>query len=535
MENLVLLRKRNRVFMYLFAFVLLLHVVICFLYPHSFTPYIPLIPIFYWVLLYVLHKVHMNEKVFVLFLLLGLNGYIVNINLEAPDYVHLLLFVYPLFVASLYHSSTINLILFSLTFIEVIYLFNVFFNSYDSTISYTDLHVFIVLLGLLAFTATIHSIFIQRSWQWMNDKHASMERALLSKDGYLQLFFENAKDGIAVFDLEGRVIEVNPAFEQLYGWSKGEAVGNQIPLVPPENTDDSNKRFNQVLAGETFHLLETKEMRKNGTYFDGQLTLSPIYDGKGQMVAMSVISRDISYKKEAEKLLVQSEKLKLAGEIAAGVAHEIRNPMTVISGFIQMMNQDEHHPYHGYTKLIQSELERINLIISEFLVLAKPHATTIKEFHIEKTLQDVVMLFKPELNLRGIELFEETKFSSLYIMGEQNQIKQVFINIIKNAIEVLDHEGTLVVSAEIEDERMIAIKFKDNGRGMSQDTLNHIFDPFFTTKQTGTGLGMMISEKIVKEHGGTIQIKSEVGVGTEVSILLPYREPKINCVDDLIQ
>lgn len=531
MENLVLLRKRNRVFMFLFAFVLLIHIVICFVYPYSFTPYIPLIPILYWVLLFVLHKIHMNEKVFVFFLLLGLNGYIVNINLEAPDYVHLLLFVYPIFIASLYHSSVINLILFPITFIEVIYLFNVFFNSYNSTITHSDLHVFIALLALLAITATIHSIFIQQSWQWMNDKHASMERALLSKDGYLQLFFENAKDGIAVFDLEGRVIEVNPAFEKLYGWSKGEAVGNHIPLVPPENTDDANKRFMQILEGETYHLLETKEMRKNGTFFDGQLTLSPIYDGNGQMVAMSVISRDISYKKEAEKLLVQSEKLKLAGEIAAGVAHEIRNPMTVISGFIQMMNQDRDHPYHGYTNLIQSELERINLIISEFLVLAKPHATTIKEFHIEKTLMDVVMLFKPELNLRGIELFEKTKFSNLYIMGEQNQIKQVFINIMKNAIEVLDHEGTLEISADIENERMIAITFKDNGIGMSEDIMDHIFDPFFTTKQTGTGLGMMISEKIVKEHGGSIQIKSEVGVGTEVSILLPYRESKNKCSD----
>ena len=206
MENLVLLRKRNRVFMFLFAFVLLIHILICFMYPYSFTPYIPLLPILYWVLLYVLHKVRMNEKVFVPFLLLGLNGYIVNINLEAPDYVHLLLFVYPLFVASLYHSSTINLILFPITLVEVIYLFNVFFNSYNSTISHADLYVFIALLALLAITAIIHSIFIKQSWQWMNDKHASMERALLSKDGYLQLFFENAKDGIAVFDLEGRVI-----------------------------------------------------------------------------------------------------------------------------------------------------------------------------------------------------------------------------------------------------------------------------------------------------------------------------------------
>ncbi len=531
MENLILLRRRNRVFLYLFAFGLVVHSLVCLFIPNAFTPYIPLIPLLYWVVLYVLHKMQINEKIFVLFLLTGLNGYILNINLEAPDYVHLLLFIYPLFIASLYHSITINLILFPITFVEIIYLFNLSFESYRLTISYADLYVLLSLLTFLGLTAIIHSIFLQRTWNSMKDEHASMERALLSKEGYLQLFFENAKDGIAVFDLEARVIELNPAFEKQYGWSKEEAIGNHIPLVPPENTDDANERLNQVLQGETYHLFETKEMRKDGTYFDGQLTLSPIYDGKGRMVAMSVISRDVSYKKEAEKLLVQSEKLKLAGEIAAGVAHEIRNPMTVISGFIQMMNQDKQQPYHGYTTLIQSELERINLIISEFLVLAKPHATTTKEFQIEKTLQDVLMLFKPELNLRGIELFEDWKFLNLSILGEQNQIKQVFINIMKNAIEVLDHKGTLQISIDIESDRMIAIRFKDNGVGMSQEIMDKIFEPFFTTKQTGTGLGMMISEKIIKEHGGSIQINSEVGEGTEVSILLPYREQKSNSLD----
>ncbi|MET1013916.1 MAG: ATP-binding protein, partial [Paenisporosarcina sp.] len=358
--------------------------------------------------------------------------------------------------------------------------------------------------------------------------HLSMERALESKEGYLHLFFENAKDSIAVFDLEERVIAVNPAFERMYGWTRDECIGNKIPLIPPEYIEASIERVQRVFAGETFHFHETKDMRRDGTYFDAQITLSPIYNREGVLVAMSVISRDISYKKEAERILVQSEKLKLAGEIAAGVAHEIRNPMTVISGFIQMMNQDKKGPYHSYTQLIQSELERINLIISEFLVLAKPHVTSSKEFMVEEILNDVLMLFRPELNLRAIELKEHVNSMNTFVKGEPNQVKQVFINIVKNAIEALGENGQLEVSTDVElyNAREITIRFKDNGAGMSPDVVKNIFEPFFTTKQTGTGLGMMISEKIIKEHGGAIHIESKIGKGTEVSISLPYRDRK---------
>lgn len=530
MDNSFMLRNRNRLFTYLFAVGLLFHIVSYLFISYEFTTTIPVFAIIYCGILFVLQKVQMNEKVMRFLILAGLNGYILNVNMDSPHYVQILLFIYPLFVASLYHSIVPNLILLPITLFEVIYLFNYSFDA-GSTIKFADLYEIIFLFLFMGITAIFHSIFIQKNWKLVEEQHSSMERALISKEGYLQLFFENAKEGIAVFDLNSRVIEVNPAFEQLYGWSKDECIGNQIPLVPPENTEAAFQRSERVLDGETFHLLETKEMRKNGTYFDGQLTLSPIFDQKDELVAMSVITRDISYKKEAEKLLVQSAKLKLAGEIAAGVAHEIRNPMTVISGFIQMMNQDNQHIYHGYTKLIQSELERINLIISEFLVLAKPHVMTTKEFQIEETLQYVVLLFKPELNISGIELNEGWNTSNTFVVGEQNQIKQVFINILKNAIEALGENGKLWISADIEDERMIVIRFRDNGIGMPPNVIEQIFEPFFTTKTAGTGLGMMISEKIIKEHGGSIHINSKVGIGTEVSISLPFRDRK-KCSSD---
>jgi len=523
MEKSLINTKRNRLFLHFFAIGILIHTLSALFVPFEYTTSIPYLAMLYCIVLYILQKMSIPERYLQILILAGLNGFIFHLNIESPYYIHIVLFVYPLFVASLYHSILSNIILLPVTVIEIIYLYNEFFEGFESTIEFADVYVMLFLLLLMSLTALMHSLFIQKAWNRMLEQQFSLENALDSKEGYLQMFFENAKDGIAVFDLNSRVIEINPAFEKLYGWNRDECIGNQIPLVPPKNLDAAKDRTQKILNGESFYSIETKDMRKDGRFFDAQLTLSPIYNKHGEMVAMSVITRDISYRKEAEKLIVQSEKLKLAGEIAAGVAHEIRNPMTVISGFIQMMNEDDQHPYQSYTKLIESELERINLIISEFLVLAKPHVTSAKEFSLEKTIQDVVLLFSSELNLRGILLKESWNTPDLFVVGEQNQIKQVFINIFKNAVEELKNGGLLDITTDV-DKDFIGIHIQDNGRGMTKEVVDQIFEPFFTTKSSGTGLGMMISQKIIREHGGKIMISSQVNKGTTVSIYLPYKK-----------
>ncbi|MFC6038123.1 ATP-binding protein [Paenisporosarcina macmurdoensis] len=526
MDKTLLLHKRNRLFIQLFALGLLFHTLLSLFIPNEHATSVPIIAILYCLALFILFKLRINNQFLQGLILAGLNGYIFYINVETPYYVHLILFVFPLIVASLYHSITASLILLPITVIEILYLFYTYFHLFEQSIEFVDLYVILLFVILISVTAIIHSLLVRKTWFKVEEQQSSLERALDSKEGYLHMFFENAKDGIAVFDLDARIIEVNPAFELLYGWSREECIGKSVPLVPPENSEAANDRIKRVLDGESFNSLETIDMKKDGTFFNAQLTLSPIYNKCGEMVAMSVITRDISYRKEAEKLIIQSEKLKLAGEIAAGVAHEIRNPMTVISGFIQMMNEDDQHPYQSYTKLIESELERINLIISEFLILAKPHVTTIKEFNLEKIIQDVVLLYTPEFNLRGISFAESWNAPNVVVAGEQNQIKQVFINIVKNAVEALEKEGSLHIYSTLEQDGFIGIHIQDNGPGMTQEVQKQIFEPFFTTKTTGTGLGMMISQKIIQEHGGKIIINSQVNQGTLVSILLPYKSPK---------
>ena len=128
--------------------------------------------------------------------------------------------------------------------------------------------------------------------------------------------------------------------------------------------------------------------------------------------------------------------------------------------------------------------------------------------------------------MRGILLTESWNASNVVVAGEQNQIKQVFINIVKNAVEALEKEGSLHISSKLENDGFIGIHIRDNGPGMTKEVQKQIFEPFFTTKTTGTGLGMMISQKIIQEHGGKIMINSRLNNGTLVSILLPYKSPK---------
>ena len=241
------------------------------------------------------------------------------------------------------------------------------------------------------------------------------------------------------------------------------------------------------------------------------------------MIASSVISRDISFMKEHEQLVLQSEKLRVVGEIAAGLAHEIRNPMTVISGFVQMMNADEKSPFKNYTELIQTEVERINLILSEFLVLSRPQKEEYTKFSINDVLDSIIDLYSLENEQCNITVSKKTNGIHAYINGSVNQIKQVFINVFKNAIEAIERDGKIDIEL-CYDDRSVFIYIKDSGAGIPMHVLERIFEPFYTTKTKGTGLGMMVTKKIIQEHNGAIKIRSKEKIGTEVLIQLPYIE-----------
>jgi two-component system, sporulation sensor kinase E len=229
------------------------------------------------------------------------------------------------------------------------------------------------------------------------------------------------------------------------------------------------------------------------------------------------------------KLIVsmkQAEKMAVVGQMAATVAHEIRNPMTVISGFLQLNRKDIQNPSH-FTS-IMSEIDRINELISNFLLFSNPTEIKYTEHSLQDILEETVILFQPMLMDGSVQIELEMQESIPVIHCDRNKIKQVLINIIKNAIEATASDGKIYISLAAASSHTVHITISDQGSGIPPEHLKRIWEPFFTTKQSGTGLGLMVSLKIIELHHGHIHVQSKKQEGTTFIIELPFRHQWIN-------
>ena len=268
-------------------------------------------------------------------------------------------------------------------------------------------------------------------------------------------------------------------------------------------------------------IVECECKNKSGHYIQISMKCIPIViDGK--IVGVFFIFKDITELKEKEELIRKSEKLSIVGELAAAVAHEIRNPLTSIKGFLQLLQyKDSKDEEKHYYQIMLSEIERINLIVSEFMVLSKPQAISYQNKNITSLLKDVLTLLEAIAIVKNIEVTKEFEADAILVKCEGNQIKQVFINVFKNAIEAVPNKGKIHIEVSRWQNDRVRIRFSDNGQGIPNDLLSRLGEPFYTTKEKGTGLGLMVSHKIIEDHRGSIKINSEMNKGTTVDIILP--------------
>ncbi|WP_078410926.1 ATP-binding protein [Priestia abyssalis] len=233
---------------------------------------------------------------------------------------------------------------------------------------------------------------------------------------------------------------------------------------------------------------------------------------------------DITHEKENEMLMIRSEKMNIVGELAASIAHELRNPLTAIKGFFHMLkatNEGEEL----YYSVIEGELSRIEQISSELLTLAKPHSDNKRSYNIIQLIDDVIVLLTPQANMKNIEIIKQANCEELYLNCENTKMKQVFINLIKNAIDAMDSAGSIVLTIK-EMKENIVIQIQDQGNGIPKELLSRIGEPFYTTKEKGTGLGLMVCFQIIESHEGTIHADSKVNTGTTFTITLPLSREK---------
>jgi PAS domain S-box-containing protein len=245
-----------------------------------------------------------------------------------------------------------------------------------------------------------------------------------------------------------------------------------------------------------------------------------VRDNKGEVTHFDGYLLDISERKQSETLLQKSDKLSLVGELAAGVAHEIRNPLTSIKGFTQILKPDVSSEKKVYVDIILDEIERIQYILSEFMNLAKPQSKNFQRSRVTKLITDVISLMNSEAILNRVSIDTTFESNDLYVTCDENQLKQVFVNFIKNAIDSMPNGGRLTIDA-VQCSNSIVISFTDEGEGIPEDLLLKLGKPFFTTKEDGNGLGLMVSFKIIDQHSGKIEVESEVNKGTCFTITLP--------------
>ncbi|MFC0211920.1 PAS domain S-box protein [Paenibacillus chartarius] len=454
-------------------------------------------------------------------------------------------------------------------------------------------------------------------------------------------------DGIVFVDIAGKVLDVNKKFEELHGWTRDEVIGTVLPMVPDQHKEKTLELYQSLVDGEQISDFEAMKLRKDGSTFYANVTVSPVRDERGTVLGfigverditekkraeeellerekqfrkliklnpepivlhkdgkiqfvndmgckllggastddftgtsifdyfspvdvdliqkrlnhvyqsdhytefmeiklrridgvfidvelssiyvhknlgspvVQTVLRDISQRKKSEEIIIRAEKLSLIGELAAGIAHDIRNPLTSLKGFIQLLKAKNTE----YVDVMMEELEHINYVVNEFMTLGKPHLNLFETSDLPSLLNSVVHFMTPQARLYNVQIHTEMDGEIRLIPCIPDQIKQVLINILKNAIEAMPHGGIITAAIRNHQGQSVICSIQDQGVGISEEMLSRLGSPFLTSKSNGTGLGLMICKRIVECHGGKLSFHSHRNQGTTVVIELPVLQP----------
>jgi signal transduction histidine kinase len=244
-------------------------------------------------------------------------------------------------------------------------------------------------------------------------------------------------------------------------------------------------------------------------------------DEVGRMVDIfNEMAKNLKTQKEMDEHVARKDKLIMLGEFSAGIAHEIKNPLTSIKMLMQTAKEKRDPLCHEDFEVIEAEINRIDRIVGDFLAFARPTQAEYIAADLNDILQEVVLLIKTNMEQSGIRFEAELLRDMPKVLVSPDGIKQVFLNVVLNAVQAMEHGGTLRVGSTADD-KTVVIAIADTGPGISDEDLKHIFDPFFTTKKEGTGMGLAITDRIIREHGGSIRVQTAPNRGTTMSIILP--------------
>jgi len=276
----------------------------------------------------------------------------------------------------------------------------------------------------------------------------------------------------------------------------------------------------RVRKGDVVPNVEVNRQTKDGREIITSMTISPLRDSEGSIIGASRICKDITHLKKAEERLILAERLSSLGELTAGVAHELRNPLAGIKINTQILSRKKDLPEMEKKLLKSTEegIEKIQKIVDDMLHFAKPKASHFKEEEINEVVEKSLAILQTKLKKGNISSIFERAQGLPRVRIDIHQIQQVLINLMLNAMQAMEKGGTLTIRTFSENEGRVGVEMRDTGVGIPKPHLKKIFDPFFTTKSEGTGLGLSITLKILERHGAAVDVVSEEGTGSAFTI-----------------
>jgi two-component system, sporulation sensor kinase E len=376
---------------------------------------------------------------------------------------------------------------------------------------------------------------------------------LAQEKGFLETVFNAIQEGIIVTDSKGRITYLNDAACDLFGIDANDTIGKRLDErvrgLDWESLTQSGgpvsrdmEIFYPANRFINFYIVPLMiEHRETGERIDKKppsLTETERFpDGQRDQVGHAMILRDITESRRSAQQTLESERLNALTLLAAGVAHEIGNPLNSLHIHLQLMerkvrdlNDNAKKDLQESINVARSEIARLDSIVTQFLRAIRPSQPQLHSENINAIVEEAVRFFAPEIQDRDIVVEQELRSDLPLLQIDRDQIKQAFYNVIKNSLEAMKRGGILRIGTDI-DEKHVIIRFIDTGGGMSAENLGRVFEPYFTTKPAGTGLGLLIVRRIVREHGGELSIESSEGKGLTLTIRLPYLDKRVRMLE----
>jgi two-component system, sporulation sensor kinase E len=367
---------------------------------------------------------------------------------------------------------------------------------------------------------------------------------LAQEKGFLETVFNAIQEGIIVTDSSGRITYLNDAACELFGLDGEGSIGKQLdervrgldwnalthsggPVTRDLEIFYPRNRFINFYIVPL--VIESRVDRNENAAADDR--------GYSEQVGYAIIMRDITESRRTAEKTIESERLNALTLLAAGVAHELGNPLNSLNIHLQLMERQarklkgkDRDELRQSIEICRGEINRLDSIVTQFLRAIRPSRPQVQPENINAIVEEAVRFFSAEIEARDIVVETELRSDLPLLQLDRDQMKQAFYNVIKNSFEAMKRRGILLIRTDM-DESHVRVSFIDTGGGMSAETLSHVFEPYYTTKASGTGLGLLIVRRIVREHGGELAIESTEGKGLTLAIRLPLKEQRVRMLE----